>query len=143
MKQNHVWIRLTSCESIPLREGRAVEIAGREIAIFNLGERYLAIDNRCPHRSGPLADGIVSGNTVVCPLHAWKFSLETGAGANAASAANCVNTYPTRVENGLLWLQFPLSARQDGEPSDVWMETSEHQSNGSGTTLAQASGIAP
>ena len=55
-----------------------MKVGNREIAIFNLGDRFLAVDNRCPHKGGPLADGIVSGTTVVCPLHAWKMSLETG-----------------------------------------------------------------
>ena len=48
-------------DDIPLREGRAVKVGGREIAIFNLGDRFLAVENRCPHKGGPLADGIVSG----------------------------------------------------------------------------------
>src|SRR6185369_2523810 len=71
------WVRVTRAETVPLREGRAVTLAGREIAIFNLGGRFLATDNRCPHQGGPLCDGIVAGDSVVCPLHAWKFKLET------------------------------------------------------------------
>ena len=69
------WVRVTPCESIPLREGRAVTLGGRQIAIFNLGDRFLATDNQCPHRGGPLCDGIVAGDSVVCPLHAWKVPL--------------------------------------------------------------------
>ena len=79
------WVRLASCDSIPLREGRAVRVAEREIAVFNLGDRFLAVDNECPHRGGPLADGIVSGAAVVCPLHAWKIDLETGCVARPAA----------------------------------------------------------
>jgi phenylpropionate dioxygenase-like ring-hydroxylating dioxygenase large terminal subunit len=66
------WTRIALSRDIPLREGRAVKVGDREIAIFNLGDRFLAVDNRCPHKGGPLADGIVSGAAVVCPLHAWK-----------------------------------------------------------------------
>src|SRR5690348_6307114 len=73
------WVRITRCENIPLREGRAVRVGNRDIAVFNLGGRFLAVENRCPHQAGPLADGIISGNTVVCPLHAWKVDLECGA----------------------------------------------------------------
>jgi nitrite reductase (NADH) small subunit len=105
MKQN--WIAITRTENIPLREGRAVTLGDREIAIFNLGDRFLAISNRCPHKSGPLADGIVSGNTVTCPLHAWQFSLETGQGVSAPSASSCVETYRTRVEDGVVMLEVP------------------------------------
>jgi formate transporter len=69
------WIRITHADNIPLREGRAVQLAGEEVAIFNLGEKFLAVANRCPHRGGPLADGMLSGDSVVCPLHAWKVCL--------------------------------------------------------------------
>lgn len=96
MKALDAWVRIARCSDIPLREGRAVTLGTREIAIFNLGDRFLAIDNRCPHKGGPLADGIVSGTTVVCPLHAWKLSLETG---NGPSASSCVETFRTRVED--------------------------------------------
>jgi uroporphyrinogen-III synthase len=72
------WVRTARCEDIPLREARSVRFGDREIAIFNLGDRFLAVDNRCPHKGGPLSDGIVSGATVVCPLHTWKVNLETG-----------------------------------------------------------------
>ena len=51
------WFRIVPCESIPAREGRLVEIAQRQIAIFNLGDSFLAVENRCPHRGGPLSDG--------------------------------------------------------------------------------------
>ena len=66
------WVRVTTVENIPLREGRAVRVGDDEIAIFNLGDRFVACENSCPHRGGPLADGIVSGSSVVCPLHAYK-----------------------------------------------------------------------
>ena len=72
------WLRITACENIPPREGRATMAGGREIALFNLGDHFLAVDNRCPHKGGPLSDGILDGESVVCPLHAWKVSLETG-----------------------------------------------------------------
>ena len=101
------WVRVTPCESIPLREGRAVTLAGREIAIFNLGDRFFATDNRCPHKSGPLCDGIVAGDAVVCPLHAWKVRLDTGEVERPAAQHDCVATYPTRVEGGIVMVGLP------------------------------------
>lgn len=98
----HQWIRITSCENIPQREGRAVTVAGREIAIFNLGDRFLATDNRCPHKGGPLSDGIVTGASVVCPLHAWKVNLDTGTVERPVAAAGCIATYPTCVQDGVV-----------------------------------------
>jgi nitrite reductase (NADH) small subunit len=99
------WIRVTEAGNIPLREGRAVQVGDREIAIFNLGGRYLACDNACPHRGGPLADGIVSGNTVVCPLHAYKVCLETG---NVTKPEVCikVDTYDVLVDGGVVMVDL-------------------------------------
>lgn len=95
------WIRVTYADNIPVREGRSVRIGEDEIAIFNLGDRYVAVDNTCPHRGGPLCDGIVSGDTVICPLHGWKISLETG---NVMKPEICVRveTYPVSVEDGII-----------------------------------------
>lgn len=123
MNETKRWIRVVRCGDIPLREGRSVRLGDREIAIFNLGDRFLAVDNRCPHREGPLADGIVSGSTIVCPLHAWKFSVETGEGVNGASLGKCIETFVTRVEDGIVWVEAPLAYPQpkdDGERSTVW-----------------------
>ena len=99
------WIRIATCDSIPPREGRAAEIGDRRIAIFNLGGRFLAVDNQCPHQSGPLCDGIVAGDAVVCPLHQWKVNLETGAVARPANQENRVRTYATRVEAGVISIE--------------------------------------
>ncbi len=105
---DHRWVRVSSCNSIPLREGRAVRLDDREIAIFNLGDRFLAVDNRCPHRGGPLADGIVTGASVVCPLHGWKIDLETGCVVRPAAGPSCLTTYPVRVEKGTIVLGIPV-----------------------------------
>lgn len=101
------WVRITACDNIPPREGRAAMVGDREIAIFNLGGRFLAVDNRCPHQGGPLADGIVAGGAVVCPLHAWKINLHTGSVERPAGPEACVRSYPTRVEAGIVLIQLP------------------------------------
>jgi nitrite reductase (NADH) small subunit len=99
------WVRVTAPDNIPLREGRAVVIDGREFAIFNLGARFLAVDGRCPHKGGPLSDGIVVGTTVVCPLHAWKVNLETGTVERPVAVSACVHTHETKIEDGLLLIR--------------------------------------
>lgn len=108
---NAEWIRIASCDSIPRHEGRPVIVAGREIAIFNLGDRFLAIDNEC-RQGGPLADGIVAGRAVVCPLHAWKVDLATGSVERPFAAASCVRNYAVRVQDGVVLLQ--LDAEETG-----------------------------
>ena len=101
------WIWLTATANVPPREGRAIEVAGRPLAVFNLGGRFIAIDNACPHKGGPLSDGIVAGTSVVCPLHAWKVNLETGAVERPATAAACVASYPTRVDGAMIVVGLP------------------------------------
>ena len=114
------WIRVTPTESVPPREGRAVLIGNREIALFNLGpstrlgagDQFLATDNQCPHKGGPLCDGIVTGSSVVCPLHAWKVNLDTGQVERPAHGKDhCVTTYPTRIEDGVVLIGLPAEVR--------------------------------
>jgi nitrite reductase (NADH) small subunit len=98
---NEKWIAITDIDKIPPREGRSVQVGEVELAIFNLNGRYLTIENRCPHKGGPLCDGIVSGTAVICPLHGRRFDLETGM-AVRASEPLCVATFPTRVRDGVI-----------------------------------------
>jgi nitrite reductase (NADH) small subunit len=116
MNPDTTWVRITACENIPVREGRVTVVRGRQIAIFNLGDRFLAIDNRCPHRGGPLAEGIISGTTVVCPLHAWKIDLQTGVVASPSSHLPCLATFPARVADGFVEIEIPLTDTEQ-EPS--------------------------
>ena len=114
------WIRVTPCENVPPREGRAVRLGALDVAVFNLGDRFLATDNRCPHSGGPLCDGIVTGSSVVCPLHAWKVSLEDGAVQRPSGAAgHCVATYPVRVEAGVGPIGLPAATRAGAAPDDA------------------------
>jgi nitrite reductase (NADH) small subunit len=124
MSETPKWIRAVRCEDIPLREGRAVKLGAREIAIFNLGDRFLAVASRCPHRNGPLAEGIISGQSVVCPLHAWKISLETGTVARPADTLACVETYPVRVEEGIVLVELPISS---SAPHETRTHCREHR----------------
>ncbi len=111
------WLRITKCGNIPLREGRAVQVGGREIAIFNLGDRFLAVENRCPHKGGPLSEGIVSGESVICPLHGWKVGLVQGNVQRPSEMAACVRTFATRVEAGVLLLKVTSETAADFSPS--------------------------
>jgi nitrite reductase (NADH) small subunit len=105
MKNVCDWTPITKVENIPSREGRAVTVRGTEIAIFHLENRYLTIENKCPHKGGPLCDGIVSGTTVVCPLHGRRVDLESGMAVRASEPA-CVATFPTRVEDGVIFVDL-------------------------------------
>jgi nitrite reductase (NADH) small subunit len=109
-----LWIRVAATASIPRREGRAVTLGGRELAIFNLGDRFMAIENRCPHQGGPLSDGIVTGAAVVCPLHAWRVRLDSGGVDRPGGSPVCVRTFPTRVEDDVVCVELPAGAPAAG-----------------------------
>lgn len=99
------WIRITAAENIPTREGRAVDVGGTSLALFNLGDRFVAVENRCPHGGGPLADGIVGGTTVTCPLHNWRVCLESGSVTKPCrEGVPQLKTFPVKVEAGILML---------------------------------------
>ena len=99
------WIRITPVENIPLREGRALKAGDLSVAIFNTGSGFLAVENRCPHEGGPLADGIVGGTTVTCPLHNWRICLETGSVSKPCSEHTPqVRKFPVEVRDGIVSL---------------------------------------
>ncbi len=128
MNQSKKWVHVTRIENIPLREGRAVQVGGHDVAVFNLGDRFLAVENKCPHRGGPLADGIVSGTTVVCPLHAWKVDLTSGEVVNQPANVRCVRTFPTRVEKGVLSVEIAVALTasvQTAAPADCLASISQ------------------
>ena len=99
------WIQIVSASAIPAREGRPVRIGSTTIAIFNTDAGFLAVENRCPHSGGPLADGIVGGSTVTCPLHNWRVCLESGqVQRSCETGVPAVRTYRTKVEDGIVML---------------------------------------
>jgi nitrite reductase (NADH) small subunit len=86
-------------DDVPLGEGRSITLDGRRIAIFRSAAGWFALDAACPHRGGPLADGIVCDNAVICPLHDRRYDLATGAALNADDAvtAHAVDLQGERV----------------------------------------------
>lgn len=93
------WVDVGDLEMIPLRGARLVKTASGCVAVFRTGEtEVFATSSRCAHKGGPLAEGIVHGRMVTCPLHNWVYSLETGE-AQGADVGR-IATYPARIENG-------------------------------------------
>jgi nitrite reductase (NADH) small subunit len=88
--------KLGPVSRIPPGEGRVYSVNGENIAVFRTrsGEIY-AVQAACPHRGGPLADGLVGGTTLICPLHAWKFDLATG---QALFGDSGLKTYRVHVD---------------------------------------------
>lgn len=96
---NATVFNLGPIERIPLGEGRDFQIAGEEIAIFRTRDnRVFAVQSKCPHRSGPLADGIIGNGIVVCPLHSYKFELATG--RSIGNDCESIQTYAVEISTG-------------------------------------------
>lgn len=109
--QEQAWVDVGVLTDIPLRGARVVKTAAGCVAVFRTAENEAhALEDRCPHKGGPLSQGIVHGTSVTCPLHNWVISLKTGEAQGADKGA--VNTVPLRIENGRLLLDFTsLKAR--------------------------------
>jgi nitrite reductase (NADH) small subunit len=99
------WLDIGALEAIPMRGARVVKTRVGCIAVFRTAEdKVFALDDKCPHKGGPLSQGIVHGTSVTCPLHNWVISLETGSALGADQGQ--VKSYPLAVENGRILLEI-------------------------------------
>jgi nitrite reductase (NADH) small subunit len=92
------WRDLGPVESIPDQSLQGRLIQGVRLCVGRSGDSRFAIDDTCPHAGGSLSEGLVDGDLVICPLHAWGFETETGACLDDPHCS--VNAYPVRVEDG-------------------------------------------
>lgn len=98
-------VSLPLCEinEIAVGLGRAFEVNGRELAVFRARDgRVFAVENECPHKGGPLSDGMLIGEQVVCPLHAFRFNGTTGECDQANVCA--IDAFPVEVRNGVVYV---------------------------------------
>lgn len=97
------WIMIGSLDDIPRLGARTVETPAGQVAVFRTNDdEVFALMNRCPHRGGPLSEGIVSGRKVACPLHNWVIDLNTGVAD--APDEGCTDKLPIKVIDGGVWL---------------------------------------
>jgi nitrite reductase (NADH) small subunit len=95
------WVELGPAERIPLGEGRTFVVGGEGIAVFRQRDGSVAaVQSRCPHASGPLAEGMVGGGMVICPLHSYRFDLNTGECLNDPTV--CLRTFEVQEQGGEL-----------------------------------------
>ncbi len=105
MKMNEHWIEIGPVEDIPRQGARVVKTAQGDIALFrSVDDEVFALRDQCPHKGGPLSQGIVSGKRVACPLHDWKIALDTGLAV--APDEGCAARYPVRVSDGMVRLSL-------------------------------------
>lgn len=99
------WMDVGAPEDIPLRGARRIAMAGGDIAVFRAGDsRIFALRDACPHKQGPLSQGIVHGHSVSCPLHGWVIDFATGAPIGADAGKGCTPTIPVIIEQGRIFI---------------------------------------
>lgn len=106
MMQN--WVAIGSLNDIPRRGARCVKNGGMTIAVFRTADdKVYALEDKCPHRNGPLSQGIVHDGCVTCPLHNWVISLETGKAQGADEGETA--SFPVRLDGDTVMLAIGMS----------------------------------
>lgn len=106
-----VWIEIGTLKDIPRLGARVVRLPEGDIAVFRAADdQVFALRDHCPHRGGPLSQGIVHGHTVTCPLHNWNIALETGLAV--APDEGCTARFAVKVEEGVLYLRTKAQAEE-------------------------------
>jgi nitrite reductase (NADH) small subunit len=108
------WIDIGRLEEIPRQGARIIARHAGDIAVFRtVDDNLFAVLDHCPHKGGPLSQGIVHGAKVTCPLHNWVIELRSGQAL--APDQGCVKRFPVRIEDGQVWLQLtPIEATAHG-----------------------------
>lgn len=105
------WIDIAALDDIPPQGARLIRTRTGCVALFRThDDRVFALDDRCPHKGGPLSEGIVAGHTITCPLHNLVFDLNTGIAQGADEGS--VATYPAKIENGRVLVGSEIIARR-------------------------------
>ncbi|MBC9246351.1 nitrite reductase small subunit NirD [Paracoccus sp. 11-3] len=106
-----LFVDIGALDDIPQQGARVVKTAQGCIAVFRTADdTVFALDDRCPHKGGPLSEGIVHGTSVTCPLHNWVFDMNSGQAQGADQGM--VRTYPIRVEAGRVLISARLATRK-------------------------------
>ncbi|MBL3591340.1 MAG: nitrite reductase small subunit NirD [gamma proteobacterium endosymbiont of Lamellibrachia anaximandri] len=99
------WIEVVELTQIPVLGSRVIKTQEMDIAVFRgSDDQVYAIRDACPHKNGPLSQGIMHGTSVTCPLHNWKIDLNSGEALGPDEG--CANVFPARVEKGRVYLQL-------------------------------------
>ena len=97
------WLEVGHIDDIPRLGARVVKTDNGNIAVFrNASDEVFALLDRCPHKGGPLSQGIVYDRRVTCPLHNWVISLETGVATGPDTG--CTKYFPVRIVNNMIYL---------------------------------------
>jgi nitrite reductase (NADH) small subunit len=104
-KEIENWVEVVALEGIPQLGSRVIKTDTMTIALFRTAsDEVFAMKDECPHKKGPLSQGIVHGTSVTCPLHNWKIDLASGEALGPDQG--CTNVFPVKVENGIVQIDF-------------------------------------
>lgn len=102
------WIKIAALDEIPKLGARVIKTGAVNIAVFRTtDDQVFAMKDECPHKKGPLSQGIVHGSSVTCPLHNWKIDLASGEALGPDQG--CTNVYPVKVEDGMVYISLSLA----------------------------------
>ena len=105
MSSDATWVHVCAIDDIPVLGSRVLRAAQGDIALFRPApQRVFALADRCPHKGGPLSQGIVSGDSVTCPLHGWNIQLDSGQAC--APDVGCARTYPVQLRGDEVWMSL-------------------------------------
>ena len=105
------WLEIGGLEEIPRLGARVVRTKHGDIAVFRTADdEVFALRDACPHKGGPLSQGIVHGRRVTCPLHGWNIELDCGRAVSPDEG--CSESFAVRVENGRVAVQIPIATRK-------------------------------
>jgi nitrite reductase (NADH) small subunit len=99
------WTEIGQLADIPSKGSRVLETPDGDVAIFRTaGDEVFALYDQCPHKKGPLSQGIVYDKRVACPLHNWVIEMESGEATGPDEG--CTRTFETKVENGVVYISL-------------------------------------
>ncbi len=99
------WVKIGTMDDIPRQGSRCISLGEKTVAVFRtVDDQVFALEDKCPHKNGPLSQGIVHDGCVTCPLHNWVISLATGEAQGADKGATAA--YGIRIENDAVFLDI-------------------------------------
>ncbi len=96
-------VKAAESGEIPQGGSKVLVVNRRELAVFRIEDNYYCIDNSCPHQAGPLNEGPLNGEVIMCPWHAWQVNVRTGEVLYFPNM--CVNTFPCSVESDGIYIE--------------------------------------
>jgi 3-phenylpropionate/trans-cinnamate dioxygenase ferredoxin subunit len=102
------YVEIAPADQLPEGERLFLDVESRQIVIFNLAGKLFAIGDVCSHDNGPVGDGEITGDEIICPRHGGRFDIRTGK-ATSLPAVVDIPSYPVKVEGGMILLGVPKS----------------------------------